>query len=195
MIACLSAQHLERVLAGQLTAEEEEQVAAHLQNCSHCQAQLEQVIAAHELNTLDVSCREAGGDAGESSFQRFRDTFLGRRQRAENRNDEDESCVTTPRRDLVSDQTGGPGRRMPCPLPLPYVPGYLVLEELGHGGLGVVYRAQHVALKRVVALKMLRRDIRSTMLNMARFRREAETLARLLHPHVVQVYDIGETEG
>jgi WD40 repeat protein/serine/threonine protein kinase len=74
----------------------------------------------------------------------------------------------------------------------PSVPGYAVLGELGRGGHGVVYQARHLALDRLVALKMLRDDRAEDGELLARFRREAEAVARLQHPHLVQVYDIGE---
>jgi WD40 repeat protein len=87
----------------------------------------------------------------------------------------------------------GAGRPLPSG-PLPRVPGYELLRVLGHGGMGVVYLARHVALNRPVALKMLS-DMRATPEQVARFRGEAEALARLQHPNVVPIYDVGEFEG
>jgi len=77
----------------------------------------------------------------------------------------------------------------------PDVPGYEVLDELGRGGMGVVYRARHLQLKRVVALKVIRDGRRAGPGELARFRTEAEALARLKHAHIVDIYDIGETDG
>jgi serine/threonine protein kinase/WD40 repeat protein len=81
-----------------------------------------------------------------------------------------------------------------APAGLPQVPGYELLRVLGHGGMGVVYLARHVALDRRVALKMLS-DVRATPEQVVRFRGEAEALARLQHPNVVPIYDVGEFEG
>src|SRR5262249_1535174 len=78
---------------------------------------------------------------------------------------------------------------------LPVIPGYEILQTLGRGGMGVVYLATQRALKRPVALKMIRaqRDVEPDQL--VRFRVEAEAVARLRHPHVVQIYEVGDVDG
>jgi serine/threonine protein kinase len=78
---------------------------------------------------------------------------------------------------------------------MPTVPGYEILSELGRGGMGVVYRAQQVGMQRIVALKMLLAGAHATMRDQARFQREAETIAALVHPGIVQVYEIGVSGG
>src|SRR5262249_26857013 len=69
------------------------------------------------------------------------------------------------------------------------------LEELGQGGMGVVYRATQMSLKRMVAVKVLRGGEFATEVTKQRFRREAETAARLSHPNIVSIYEISEHEG
>ncbi|MFO0799717.1 MAG: serine/threonine-protein kinase [Gemmataceae bacterium] len=73
----------------------------------------------------------------------------------------------------------------------PRVPGYEVRAELGRGGMGVVYEARHLALGRPVALKVLRDGLGPDAAD--RFRAEAAALAKLAHPNVVRVYEVGET--
>jgi tRNA A-37 threonylcarbamoyl transferase component Bud32 len=75
------------------------------------------------------------------------------------------------------------------------VPGYDLLEQLGKGAMGVVYKARHRALKRLVALKMIRSGAQADDEDVARFRSEAEAVARLQHPNIVQIYEIGEQQG
>jgi tetratricopeptide (TPR) repeat protein len=77
----------------------------------------------------------------------------------------------------------------------PDVPGYEILGELGRGGMGVVYRARQKGLDRLVALKMIRGGAGDRPGQVARFRSEAQALARLEHPHIIRIYEVGEHEG
>jgi serine/threonine-protein kinase len=79
--------------------------------------------------------------------------------------------------------------------PLPELPGYAVESVLGRGGMAVVYRARHLRLNRSVALKMLLTGPFARPEERERFRLEAEAVAGLRHPNIVQVYDSGELDG
>ncbi len=77
----------------------------------------------------------------------------------------------------------------------PQVPGYEILGELGKGGMGIVYKARQLRLQRIVALKMIRAGEGADPVTLERFQAEAQALARLQHPHVVQVFERGEHQG
>jgi serine/threonine protein kinase len=76
----------------------------------------------------------------------------------------------------------------------PEIPGYIILDEIGRGGMGIVFRARQESLDREVALKVLRvpEDDSATL---ERMRREAQMTARLSHPHIVSIFDAGQADG
>src|SRR5215471_17370327 len=78
---------------------------------------------------------------------------------------------------------------------LPRIPGYEMEAVLGRGGMGIVYKARHRRLNRLVALKMLIAGAYAGPNERARFQREAEAVAGLRHANIVQIYDVGEHQG
>ena len=75
------------------------------------------------------------------------------------------------------------------------VPGYEIEGLLGRGGMGIVYRAFHLSLKRTVALKMVLDGGQAGPQQLARFRVEAEAAARQQHPNIVQIHEVGTADG
>lgn len=83
----------------------------------------------------------------------------------------------------------------PGPTSIPSIPGFDVFGELGRGGMGVVYKARQVSLNRLVALKMILAGSQAGVAERARFRREAEAVAALHHPNIVQIFEVGEYDS
>jgi hypothetical protein len=81
------------------------------------------------------------------------------------------------------------------PAPLPVIDGYEIGEPLGRGGMGLVFKARQTRLKRPVALKIIVSGAHAGSEERARFRTEAEAVARLDHPGIVQIYEVGEQAG
>jgi hypothetical protein len=109
-------------------------------------------------------------------------------------------AVNSPVPAPAANGTGGAGPRAPFVPPTPaelapHFPGLEILELIGAGGMGAVYKARQLKLDRVVALKILPEEWGRDPAFAERFGREARALARLNHPHIVNVYDFGEAGG
>jgi WD40 repeat protein/serine/threonine protein kinase len=182
MNPCPTAKVLEQFLDEQLSDDRHEELAHHVGSCLSCQAALERltepIVSAGSgsftsggRHPEDVPALPASGSSFLSHLKTFPPQLIS----------------PTP---LV----GGQEEKTSLPDP-PVVCGYELLGEIGRGGMGVVYKARHVALDRLVALKMILAGLHAGPKELARFRQEAAAVARLHHPNIVQVFDIGDVEG
>jgi serine/threonine-protein kinase len=157
----------------------------------------ERSVLLRELLLLELAYRIAGD--GHPAPAEYHRRFLGQGPLID--------AVFAAARLAAPPQPAGRGRPEPDPVPpvrkgaepaareAGLLAGYELQGELGRGGMGVVYQAWQFALKRFVALKMLTAGSQAGTQQLARFRVEAEAVARLQHPNIVQVYEVGEQAG
>jgi WD40 repeat protein/tRNA A-37 threonylcarbamoyl transferase component Bud32 len=163
---------------GQLTEAELARVSAHLGGCPECCGRIDQLAAADQL-LARLQQKAASREAVLVTPAQRRSAVRALRQSREVRS------ATQKRQDAV-----------PVLLPLPKQVGdYDILAEVGRGGMGVVYKAWHRSLHRLAALKMVLAGEFASPTQELRFQLEAELAARVRHPNIVQVYEIGSYEG
>jgi WD40 repeat protein len=174
---CVSEKDLRAFDQGRLTAGEQETIGSHLAGCERC---------TKRLRTLDLP--------GKPSFAHDHDG-----PNADSLHYE-AGCAELQERALaVWEEQSPPAAetaRLETTLPLPAMLGsYELVERLGQGGMGVVYRARQPSLDRQVAVKVLKAGTHSSTQERARFRAESLKLGRLKHQHIVAVYEAGESDS
>jgi WD40 repeat protein/serine/threonine protein kinase len=180
MDRCPTPERLEQLLEERLAGADFDSVSAHVAACRQCQEALERLTAG----AARVSAAAPAPPDGPTS------AFFSRLKQSP-----PPSASFSSSRLLGSDGLSSGQDRAPGPVTPPTVAGYEVLGELGRGGMGVVYKARQLGLNRLVALKMILAGRHAGPKELARFRQEAEAAARLHHPNIVQIFDIGEAEG
>jgi serine/threonine-protein kinase len=188
---CPSPAQLRDFLAGATPAEQAGELEEHLEHCPHCAALADRL---HQDDPLLADLRGSSGvvadqDRGavESLMHRLRGLPL-------TAPGGDSEFPSTPWASPLSGKgllAQGPGEEESQAHP----EGYQLLQPLGHGGMGVVYLARQVTLNRLVALKMLAAGANPSPERLARFRAETEAVARLQHPNIVPIYEVGQSAG
>jgi len=166
MTPCPPAAVLEALLANALSQPIEAELDVHVSACAGCQQTLEKMTASTGPRHLRP------GETPDTEETRLQS---GPAWAASNR--------------LLA------GAAAFTPPPLPIIPGYLIQGELGRGGRGVVYRARQLQLNRTVAVKMLRAGVQADRIDRERFQAEAQAVARLQHPNIVQIHEVGVVDG
>jgi serine/threonine protein kinase len=178
MTACATPQQLERLVNNQLTSQERDSLAAHVQNCDSCQQILEQLTRATLLNRESESnvsrpetetellqlLKEQGPLFVETANRAIRDRVVG------------------------AQPLGAAGA-------FPVISGFKILRQIGRGGMGVVYEAEEEVLSRRVALKVLPHHALFHPTQLQRFERETKAAARLHHTNIVPLFGVGEQNG
>jgi WD40 repeat protein/tRNA A-37 threonylcarbamoyl transferase component Bud32 len=168
---CVSEHDLRRLLLGELPEGAARAVARHLETCPACEA------AARRLDSLADPFLHSLRQVVAPGAARDLSTARGSPEALANRAAPAVAFATQP-------------DNLPQGLA-----GYAVLEELGRGGLSVVYKARQAHPDRLVALKFLLAGGHADAEHRARFAAEADALARLQHPNIVQVFEVGQHEG
>ena len=173
---------LTHILHG-LSGEHISEVVEHVETCVHCQKRLEAMTAFDAVDSLSADQQRI--------WNRVRDRRSPLPVNAEP--DRQRTTLAEPSADTAREDRTSPLPGERAPSPELRIPGYEVFEEIGRGGMGVVYRARHVRLDREVAVKVVHSS--PLVAAAARFEREMRSVGRLSHPHLIQAHDAGEADG
>jgi len=173
---CPPADDLERLLTEQLGASLRESVETHVESCSSCQDRLERLsVKPARTVKIAVSGIGSGPEPSAEFLRRLRGT---------------PPSWPNGKSPSITDSLD----RLPRWFEHGRIGQYEILEKLGKGGMGTVYKARHAELGKIVALKVLPAD-QMDEVRIGRFKNEVRAIGQLDHPHIVAAHDAGETGG
>ncbi|MGE3408452.1 MAG: protein kinase [Pirellulales bacterium] len=195
---------LRRIVGGRGSATDEEQLAQHLDQCELCSLQVERLVAGDPIaiqmrrairggrklpaRSVDLRLPKLDALLEEESFPSSREQVV--------RDAPETVAGGSPQMPPETMAYSPPAaRKKHKAMKVSSPPGYEILSELGRGGMGVVYRARQLRLNRMVALKMILSGQHAGPEHLVRFLAEAEAVARLQHPRIVQIHEIAEHQG
>ena len=175
MPTCLNRQQLSQLLSGTAEPEELGRWEDHVSSCEACQKQLDLLAVNAEYWAPYSALLEQVLDEDDKQPAVTTEFPAAKTE-------EPQHTVNIRTGTAVPEQEGDP----------PTIPDFQILSVLGHGGMGVVYKARQLSLNRLVALKMLSFIGQSSQEYRKRFYNEADAIARLNHVGIVQIYQVGE---
>jgi eukaryotic-like serine/threonine-protein kinase len=171
MLACPTDDRLHAYLAEELAGADRDGLSRHFAACSACRRRLDQM-------TIAPAGFERGPAKSDDNYATVAESGI-----VQPPNEDSGYATWAPTEEQIAAQA----RRA-----APELAGYEIVRELGRGSMGVVYEAKQLGLQRTVALKVVLNGDHSSQLELARFYAEAELIARLQHPNIVQIFDVGK---
>ena len=173
MLACPSRDELVQFAAGRLPHESREQIGSHLEECPTCRDSLETLNL--QADTLVASLRAAAEPVTQNADSLDR--------------------IVAAIAAIGANPTPATSAHGQTPADVGAIRDYRLLEKLGEGGMGAVYKALHTRLEKIVALKLLPAERMADRAALARFDREMRAVGKLDHPNIVRAMDAGEHDG
>src|SRR5262245_5028196 len=186
MMPCPSDEKLAQLLSDALDPTEQDAVAQHIESCAPCQRKLAELSDDYDSEVWPLAGSHSSSNSAEEELVRRLKAV--RPSSAQSLTDASDATIEYP-----ANRKGSAASQMDAEPSA--VPGYKLIGVLGRGGVGVVFKARQISLQREVAIKMLQNWSRAGERELARFRAEADVIAHLQHPNIVQIYDVGQVDG